>query len=87
MVITMNKVLIKLYVPVIEQKYDIWIPTNRKTYKVILLIIKAIYELSGEYYIPTKMPFLWDKVTAIKYDVNLTIKQNNIKNGAELVLL
>lgn len=82
-----NKVLVKLYVPMIEAQYDIWIPTNRRTYKVILLMVKAIYELSGNYYMPKKLPMLWDKSTSKKYDINLTIKQNNIRNGAELILL
>lgn len=83
----MNRILIKLYVPTIDGQYDIWIPSNRRTYNVILLLIKAIYELSGKYYQPTVMPMLWEKTSAKQYDINLTIKQNNIRNGAEMILL
>jgi hypothetical protein len=41
----MNKVLIKLYVPMIEAQYDVWIPVNKKIYKVIRLLTKAVCEL------------------------------------------
>lgn len=84
---TMNKVLIKLYVPAIEEQYDIWLPINKKIYKVIELLIKAIYEFSGGYYVPKSVPMLYDKVTAKVYDINITVKENDIKNGAEIVLI
>ena len=31
----MSRVLVKLYVPIIEEKYDIWLPTNKKIYNII----------------------------------------------------
>ena len=83
----MNKVLVKLYVPSIEEQYDIWLPINKKVYKVIELLMKAIYEFSGGYYTPTSVPMLYDRVTAKVYDVNITVKDNDIKNGTEIVLI
>ena len=85
----MNKILIKLYVPILEEQYDVKIPVNRKLYKVILLLIKAVNELSGGYYNPDKnnLPLLYDKVTAKPYDTNLSVKENNIKNGTEIILI
>ncbi len=83
----MNKVLVKLYVPMIEQQYDVFIPLNKKVYKIILLLVKAISEFSGGYYKPKKMPLIYDKITAIPYDVNLSVKESKIKNGTELILL
>ena len=83
----MNKILVRLYVPTIEQQYDIWIPLNRRIYNVIYLISKAVFELSDEYYNPKEMPRLYDRFTARQYDVNLTVKDANIMNGSELVLL
>lgn len=83
----MNKVLVKVYVPVIEEKYDIWIPLNRKIHNVVKLLIKAIYDLSGGYYRPYEIPELYNKITAIPYDMNKNVKESNIKNGTELVLL
>ena len=83
----MNKVLVKLYVPVIEKEYDVWLPINKKVYKIVSLLEKSINELSGGYYTPSKMPMLYDKSSAKAYDMNLNVKDNNIKNGAEIILI
>ena len=83
----MNKVLIKLYVPIMEMEYDVWIPVNKKIYKVIKLLLKALNELSSGEYIPAKEPLLYDKATAKLYNINLTVKENNIKNGSEIILI
>lgn len=83
----MNKILVKVYVPVIEEQYDILIPLNRRIYNVIKLLVKAINELSNGYYEPENEPLLYDKITAIPYDENLSIRESNIRNGTELILL
>ena len=41
-----NKVLVKVYVPTIDEEYEVYIPTNETINKVIELIVKSIYELS-----------------------------------------
>ena len=83
----MNKVLVKLYVPTIEQQYDIWLPLNRRIHNIISLLVKAINEFCGGYYKPTEMPMLYDKITARIYNVNLTVKESSIRNGQELILI
>ena len=83
----MNKVLVKLYVPIIEAEYDVWLPLNKKIYSVIELLTKAVGEFSGGYYMPEKMPLLYDKQTAIKYDLNKTVKETTIRNGTEIILI
>ncbi len=83
----MNKILVKVYVPMLEEQYDILIPINRRIYNVVKLITKAIYELSNGYYEPKNKPVLYDKITAIPYDDNLSIRESNIRNGTELILL
>ena len=83
----MNKVLIKLYVPAIEKEYDIWLPINKKIYKIVNMLEKSVNELCGGYYIPTKTAMLYDKNTAKPYDMNLNVKENNIKNGTEIILI
>jgi len=83
----MDKILVKLYVPVIEQQYEIWIPANKRIYNVIGLLTKAVSELSGGYYKPNKTPGLYDKAAGKQYDINLSVKETAIRNGAELVLI
>ena len=83
----MNKVLVKVYVPIIEEQYDILIPLNRRIYNVIKMLVKAINELSNGYYEPKNEPRLYDKITAMPYNENLSIRESNIRNGTELILL
>lgn len=82
-----NKVLVKLYVPMLETQYDVWIPINKRIYKVVNLLKKAVNEFCGGYYNPTNMPMLYDKISAEVYDLNLTVRDTNIRNGSEIVLL
>ena len=83
----MNKVLVRLYVPMMEKQFDIWIPLNKRVYNVINLLTKAIDEFCKGYYKPEKMPVLYNKATAEVYDVNLTVKETTIRNGTELILM
>lgn len=83
----MNKVLVKLYIPMLEEEYDIWIPLNKKISNVIILLIKAVNEFSGGFYNPTQMPSLFDKLTGNTFNINQTIKEAKIKNGAEIIMI
>lgn len=83
----MDKVLVKLYVPIIEEQYDVWLPLNQRVYSIINLLMKAIYEITGGYYKPDKIPILYDKLTGMPYDINLSIKNCNMRNGAEIILV
>ena len=83
----MNKVLVKLYIPMLEEEYDIWIPLNKKISNVIILLIKAVNEFSGGFYNPVQMPYLYDKLTGTAYNVNLTVKDSKIKNGTEIIMI
>ena len=49
--------------------------------------MKAIYEITGGYYKPSKIPILYDKLTGMPYDINLSIKNCNMRNGAEIILI
>ena len=83
----MNKVLVKLYVPMIEIQCEVWIPLNKRICNVIVLLVKSLNEFSGGYFNPTDMPILYDKLTAEAYDINLTVKETTIRNGTEIVLI
>lgn len=82
-----NKVLVRLYIPKIEEQYDVEIPLDKQIYVIIQLLVKAVNELSGGYYKPSKMPMLYDKITAKAYDVNLTVIESSLRNASEIVLL
>lgn len=83
----MDKVLVKLYVPLLDEAYDIWLPLNKKIANVITLLVKALNEFSGGYYSPSKMPNLYNKVTGNVYNIEQSIKDSDIRNSTELILI
>ena len=83
----MDKILVKVYVPMIEKIYDVWIPSHKRIYNVINLLIKVINELNDNSYRPTKMPMIYDKVTSEVYDINLSRKESTMRSGTEIILL
>jgi len=82
-----NKVLVKLFVPMIEEQYDIWLPLNKKVYTIIILLTKSISEMNEGYYKPDNMPMLYNRASGDSYDVNVAVKDTDIRNGTELVLI
>ena len=44
--IVMNKILINLYVPNLNQHYDLFIPVNEFIWKINKLVVKSISDLS-----------------------------------------
>ena len=83
----MNEVLVKLYVPMLDEEYDIWIPLDKKIYTILTLLVKSVNELTKGYYTPSKMPHLYDKITAKKFDINLNVIETEIRNGTELIMI
>ena len=41
-----NKILIEIYIPLVEKKYDVFIPINKKVGTIKKLIDTAIVELT-----------------------------------------
>lgn len=83
----MDKVLVKVYVPMLEGIYDVWIPSDKKIYEIIILLVKAINELSEQEYNPIKIPILYDKITGNEFDINKILKETTIRNETEVILI
>jgi len=82
-----NKFLIRLYVPLIESTFEIWIPPNKKIDNIIHLLVKAIFEQSKGNYKPESLPNLYNKATAEIYKLEDKVIDTNIRNGSELILI
>lgn len=82
-----NKVLVSVIVPSLEQKYDVYIPVNRKIYSVIAMIKKALYDLSISAFDMNNSYFLYNALTGTIYDVNLLVRDTDIRNGSSIILL
>lgn len=83
----MDKILVKVYIPMLGEIYDVWIPYNKKIYEVIGLLVNAINDLNNQKYNPVKIPILYDKQTGEEYDINSSLKDTNIRNGTEVILI
>ena len=80
-----NKILVMVYVPMIEEEYDVYIPTIKKVGTIKNLIIKMIEE-NNDAFVDDGCKYLYDKMTGEKIDEQQFIKYSVIKNGSKLVL-
>ncbi len=82
-----NKVLVNLYVPTLEKKYELFLPANRKIGEICTLIAKGLTEISNGYYQITNFEHLYNRSNGTMYNEALLLKNTNIRNGTELVLM
>ncbi len=82
-----NKVCVDLIVPSIEERYNVFIPVNKKTIEIIFLLNKAINDMTYGSFVMSEQLSLINADTGAVYDVNNTFLENNILNGAKLILL
>ena len=83
----MNKVLVNIFFPKIDKKYDVWIPLNKRIYNIIELLLKGVNELNDEIYQDEEIPILYNKLTGDYYDLNNMLQDTDIRNGTELILM
>lgn len=72
--------------PILERKFEVLIPIDRRIHNVISILKKVFPELSRDYYSVNDVNF-YNKSNGNIYDKNLIIKDTDIKNGTRLVLL
>ena len=83
----MNKVLVRVFFPKLDKWYDVWIPVNKTVYSIICLLSKGVNELNDGVYQEKNIPILYNRSTGNHYDLNSFVKDTNIKNGTELILI
>ena len=82
-----NKVLVSVNVPSLEEKYDIYIPVNRKIHSVLKMIMMSLYELSRGSFDMQKKYVLYNALTGTMYDMNMLVRDTDIRNGSMIILL
>lgn len=82
-----NKILIELEIPLIEKKYDLFIPINKKIGTIKKLIEKALVELIDNDYEIREDTNLYSKDTGEIYDVNKTVRDTDLQNGSRVILV
>ena len=82
-----NKVCVDLVVPGIEERYNVFIPINKKTIEIIFLLNKAISDITDGCFGMSDKLSLINVADGTVYDVDNTFLENHILNGAKLILL
>lgn len=79
------KVLIKLYVPEIEETYEMYIPINKYVGEICGLLSKLVNDLSKVYPVK-KNASLCNRRSGLIYEKNSLVRETDIRNGTELIL-
>ena len=82
-----NKILIQLIIPEVDLRLDVFIPVSKKVGEILNLFNKAILDISNGIYIIDNKKWVYDGITGEKYDINVLIKDTNIRNGTSVILI
>ena len=82
-----NKVLVSVNVPMLEKKYDIYFPVNKKIGNVIKMIKSSLCQLSQGSFDINNEYILYNKDNGEPYDMNILVRESNIRNGSSVILL
>ena len=70
------RVYVVLEVPLLDKKYELLVPIDRRIHDLVTLLKNNIPELSTNYY-KDRIPNLFNKSSGELYDMNLIIKNSN----------
>ena len=82
-----NKILIELEIPLLEKKFDLFIPINKKVGTIKTLLENSLKELTDNEYEIREDANLYSKDTGEVYDVNKTVRDTDLQNGSRIILL
>ena len=82
-----NKILVKIYVPMLDETFDIFVPVNEYIWKMNRLLIGPIGELSNNALPVDKNYIFVNSETGMIYDNNMIIINTDIRNATKLTLL
>ncbi len=82
-----NKILIELEIPLIEKKYDLFIPINKKIGTIKHLIENALVDLTDNAYVPRDDSNFYSKETGQIFDINKTVRDTELRNGSRIILI
>lgn len=82
----MKKIIITIFVPNIEDEFDMKISINSNMKEVLDLIQKGIRELSGDTYVINPNALLYEKNTGKVINLNNVVKYSGLQNGSSVML-
>ena len=82
-----DKVLVTIIVPLIEKKYEVFLPVNKKIGEISSLLAKGLVDVSNGYYIVTNKEKFYNRITGKEYNNNQILKNTDIIQGSWLVFM
>ena len=82
-----TKVLVEIYVPSLDIKYNVFIPASKIISNLIIDLVKGIHDLSDGAFPIDSSHILMNSDTCTIYNMNINVKDANILNGTKLVLI
>ena len=82
-----NKVLISLYVPMLNVTYDVFIPVNEIVWKVNKLLVKSVGDLNDTGFPMNKNYVLINMENGRIYNNNEIIINTDIRNSTKIALI
>ena len=83
----MDKVLVNIYVPIINTSYDMFIPLTLRMYEVLDMVKKAVTEMSDGRFIANANNVICSRNDGTVLNINLSVLELGIKNGSRLMLI
>lgn len=80
-----NKILIQVYLPLFEEEYDLFVPINKRIGTIKQLFEKSVVEQNPNYKIREDTNF-YSRDTGKVLDVQLLVKDSELKNGSRVIL-
>ena len=83
----MEKVLIEVFVPVMERSFDIFVPLTSPMPEVLELRKKALREMSDGRFLTDDNTTLCYRENGTIININLSVLELEIRNGTKLMLI
>ena len=83
----MDKILVTVRVPRLEESFDFLIPIHKKIGNVILALEKLVYDQSKEYFVKEESHHLYEMETGLMLESQKIVKEVGLKNGSIIILV
>ncbi len=83
----MDKVLVEIFVPVLDRSFDMFIPRTSSMAQVLELVKKAVKEMSDGRFIANENTAICYRENGTIININLSVYELEIRNGSKLMLI
>ncbi len=83
----MEKKLIGLYVPAVQERFDILVPTDVEVAVLTRLLADGVCELCQGRFVPSRQETLSIRQSGLPFHPSRTLAEYGVEDGAQMVLV